>query len=217
VREDVTTSICLCFVSDEGDSAIVWHIDDDVAVTPETLRAAASAIECADAVLVTFEVPVLTIQEAIGASDRAGARVFVQPAPALANLADAASLPWHQVDVLVPNEIEARALLDSGQDVSVDELADALSRDLAVPTVAVTLGASGCVLNAGGVSRHYAAHRTIAVDTTGAGDAFMATFAAYLTAGVSESAAVDLAQAAAAGAVQRAGGHDSMPMSAPTQ
>ena len=115
VREDAATSICLCFVSDHGDSAIMWHIDDEVAVLPKTVRGAASAIERADAVLVTFEIPVPAIREAISAGRRSGARVVCAPAPLLANPADAASLPWDQVDVLVPNENEARALLAGGR------------------------------------------------------------------------------------------------------
>ena len=211
VREDAATSICLCFVSDHGDSAIMWHIDDDVAVRPETVRGAASAIERADAVLVTFEIPVAAIREAISTGRRSGARVVVAPAPLLADPADAASLPWDQVDVLVPNENEARALLAGGEDVPAGELAGALSRQLGVPTVAVTLGAAGCALHAAGESHHYPAHRVDAVDTTGAGDAFTATFAAHLAAGAAAPAAVDAAQAAAAWAVQRAGSHASMP------
>jgi ribokinase len=81
----------------------------------------------------------------------------------------------------------------------------------AVADVVVTLGASGCVAQAGGVSRRYAAHEVAAVDTTGASDAFMATFAAYLTAGASGPDAVEAAQAAAASVIQRADGHGSLP------
>lgn len=215
-REDAATSICLCLVGDEGESAILWHIDDAAAVLPDTVNAAAPAVERADAVLVTFEVPVPTVRAAIDASSSGDARVFVAPAPVLANPADAASLPWDQVDVLVPNEIEARALLDANHDVPAGELAGALSRELGVPTVAVTLGGSGCALHVSGLSRHYPAHQAVAVDTTGAGDAFTATFAAYLTAGASGPEAVDAAQAAAARAVQHAGGHDSRPAWAPS-
>ena len=211
VRDDVATSICLCFVSDQGDSAIVWHIDDEVAVMPETVSAAASAIEGADAVLVTFEIPVPAISEAISAARRSGARVFVAPAPPLDDPAEAASLPWDQVNVVVPNENEARALLAGGRKVPADELACALSDDLRVPTIAVTLGAAGCALHAAGQSGRYPAHQVVPVDTTGAGDAFMATFAAYLTAGASGADAVEAAQSAAAWAVQRAGAHGSMP------
>jgi ribokinase len=213
-REDVATSICLCLVGDEGESAILWHIDDDAVVLPETVSAAAPVIERADAVLVTFEMPVPAIREAIGAGAARGARVFVSPAPVLADPADAGSLPWDRVDVLVPNEVEARALLGGGEDLAAGGLAGALSQRLGVPTVAVTLGASGCALHASGLSRRYPAPEAVAVDTTGAGDAFTATFAAHLTAGAVAAEAVDAAQAAAARAVQHAGGHDSIAASA---
>jgi pfkB family carbohydrate kinase len=33
-RPKVATTVCLCFVGDDGESSIVWHIDDDAAVTP---------------------------------------------------------------------------------------------------------------------------------------------------------------------------------------
>jgi hypothetical protein len=36
-REDVATTICLCFVSDEGESAFVWHVDDDVAARGQSV------------------------------------------------------------------------------------------------------------------------------------------------------------------------------------
>ena len=44
-RAKVATTVCLCFVGDDGDSSIVWHIDEDVALMPENVRAAAAAIE----------------------------------------------------------------------------------------------------------------------------------------------------------------------------
>lgn len=49
------SGICVCFVGDDGQTSFVWHIDDDIAVTPDAVRAAEAAIRSADAVLVTFE------------------------------------------------------------------------------------------------------------------------------------------------------------------
>lgn len=217
-RPGAATAICLCFVSGQGDSAIMWHIDDDVAVLPGTVRAAGPAIERADAVLVTFEMSADAIAESIRLGGRHGGLVVVQPAPVLADQAAAASLPWDQVDVLVPNESEARELLIGrgrrAHDVPTDELAGALAAELGVPTVVATLGASGCVAHADGVSREHPAHAAVAVDTTGASDAFTATLSAWLAAGAPVPHAVDAAQAAAAFAVQHAGGHKSMPASA---
>ncbi|HVB43640.1 MAG TPA: PfkB family carbohydrate kinase [Streptosporangiaceae bacterium] len=213
-RPKVPTTVCLCFVSDDGESTIVWHIDEDVAVTRDTVRTASSTFQRADAVLITFELPVSAIREAIGAAHRCGARVIVQPAPVLADPAGALSLPWDQVDVLVPNEAEARALLGDdqvGRDVPADGLAIALAAGLGVGTVVVTLGAAGCVTHAVGVTRRYPAPKAEAVDTTSASDAFTATFAAHITSGASGADAIQAAQAAAAWAVGHIGGHESMP------
>jgi ribokinase len=214
-RDGIATAVCICMVGDTGETAIVWHIDDDVAVTPDTVRSAAAALQGADGVLITFEMPAESIREAICAASRNGARVIVQPAPLLSDPAAAASLPWDQVDVLVPNEAEARALLRGGRagDLPAGDLAGALADDLGVPNVVVTLGALGCVTHVDGVSQPYVASQILAVDTTGASDAFTATLAAHLTGGASVSDAVDAAQAAAAWAIQREGGHESMPAS----
>ena len=59
----------------------MWHIDEDVAVSPQSVHAAASAFDRADAVLLTFEPPVSTIRETINMASRCHARVFLQPAP----------------------------------------------------------------------------------------------------------------------------------------
>ena len=209
-REGVATTVCACFVGDEGESAILWRIDDDVALTPETVRAASPAFARADAVLLTFEMPVPAIREAISAARGRSARVFVQPAPQLANQADTQLVPWDQIDVLVPNEQEARALLAGGGDVSADELAQSLSCDLAVPRVVVTLGEEGCVAHTAGVTHRYAAEQTTAVDTTGAGDAFMTALTANLVAGIPDSGAIRAAQTNALRAIKRAGGSESM-------
>ena len=192
----------------------MWHIDEDVAVSPAGVHAAASAFDRADAVLLTFEPPVPTIRETINMVSRCQARVFLQPAPVLAEPAAAAALPWDEVDVLVPNEIEAQALLNSGEggrNLAADGLADALADELRVPTVVVTLGESGCIAHTAGVTHRYSAQQTVAVDTTGASDAFTATFAAHLTAGAFEADAVHAAQSAAAWAIGHPGGHRSMP------
>src|ERR1022692_130183 len=216
VRGNAATSVCVCFVGDEGETSFVWHIDDEVAVTPGTVLAADLAIERADAVLVTFELPVSAICETVNLASRWGVRVIVQPAPPLADAAAVASLPWDKVEVVVPNETEARALLSADQTdrhLPAEELASALACELSVPSVVVTLGESGCVAHTAGVTRRYPAQRIEPVDTTGASDAFTATFAAHLSAGAPEIDAIHAGQAAAACAIRHAGGHESMPSS----
>ncbi len=210
-RADVTTTICLCFVSDKGESTIMWHIDDDVAVRPETVLVAESAFDGADATLLTFELPPSAIRATIHVARRGGGLVCVQPAPVLAESADALSLPWDQVDVLVPNEIEARALLKGGGRLAAEDLAGALADELGVPGVVVTLGPSGCVAYLNGAAYSFPAQETKVVDTTGASDAFVAALAGQLTAGMVTGDAIQAAQSAAVRSIQHAGSHESMP------
>jgi ribokinase len=211
-RDNVATAVCVCLVSDAGENAIVWHIDDEVAVTAATVHGAARAMESADAVLMTFEMPARSIREAVRCASRGDSLVIVQPAPPLPDPAAARSLPWGLVDVLVSNEAEARALLDLGeQDVPSGQLAGALSAQLGIGIVVVTLGAAGCVAHTDHASTLYLAHEVITVDTTGAGDAFAATFAAHLAAASPVADAVDAGQAAAAQAILRVGARESMP------
>lgn len=214
VRDGVATTVCLCFVSDDGESSIMWHIEDNVAVTPETIRSAADVFEGADAVLLTFEAPVPALRETINLAHGCGAKVVVQPAPVHSDRAGVASLPWDQVDVLVPNETEARALLADGlegSDLPTDDLAEALAAKLDVPTVLVTLGPQGCVARAAGQTQRYPAPEAAKVDTTGASDAFTAVLVAHLTAEELLAQAIDAAQRAAASAIGRDGGRESMP------
>ena len=174
-REKAATPICVCFAGDSGQTSFVWHSDEDVAVTPEIVRGAEPALRQADAVLVTFETPISAIREAITLARRCDARVFLNPAPALADPAAVAALPWRDVDVLVPNEAEARAILEglgvSRQLVKIDDLASTLACELSVSLVIVTLGESGCAVHSHGVTRRY---------PTGASDAFTAALAASL-------------------------------------
>ena len=211
-RTNVATGVCVVLVSDTGENAIVWHIDDDVAVTVPTVHGAAQAMESADAVLITFEMPARSLQQATCRASISQSLVIVQPAPPLIDRSAARSLPWDLVDVLVSNEAEARTLLPSDQeDVPTRQLAGAVSEELGVSTAVVTLGASGCVAHSENTSRHYPAHEVTAVDTTGTGDAFAATFAAYLAAGGALASAMTEGQRAAALAVQREGARESMP------
>ncbi len=216
-RAGVPTTVCLVLVSDTGENSIVWHIDDAVAVTPETVRSAAAALDSADAVLITFEAAGEVIREAIVQASKRGSLVVVQPAPPLADPASARALPWDLADVVVCNEDEARALLasDDGGAADADGLPETLAHRTGARTVVITLGAAGAASWADGTSYRYPAHQAGAVlDTTGAGDAFAATFAARLATGVCLHDAVNAGQAAAALAIQQSGGSESMPRAA---
>jgi ribokinase len=152
-----------------------------------------AAIADADVLLLQLELPIAAVTEAARCAHRRGVTVVLTPAPPSplpAELLDA-------VDLLAPNEHEAATL----------NLSPAEHRDLLV-----TLGAAGARYE-----RHGAAPLTVpafevtAVDSTGAGDAFVGAFA------VSRGECADLedalrwASAAAALSVRRFGASASLP------
>jgi ribokinase len=129
-------------------------------------------------------------------------RCIVNPAPALpADLAELA-----RADYLVVNETEAEVL--SGRKVrseaDLHACVDALL-DRGMRRVILTLGARGALLASRAARVHVPPFPVAAIDTTGAGDAFIGSLAVFLTEGTSEGEAVSRANLYAAMSATRTG------------
>jgi ribokinase len=134
--------------------------------------------------------------------------VILNPAPAQPLPPELLAL----VDAIIPNETEATSL--TGIAVVDQASAGAAARQLheqGVETVVVTLGAGGALLHREGASAHVPAFPVRAVDTTAAGDAFVAGFALALAEGMSWPDAVRFGNAAGALAATRPGAQPSLP------
>jgi ribokinase len=167
-----------------------------------------AGVESSDArvVLAQLEVP----QEATAAGFRAararGATTLLNPAPAAA--LDPGLLAV--TDWLLPNETEF-TLLSGGGDPESDEDLRAYADRVGVRLL-VTLGAAGvALLEDDGTIRRIAAPQVDAVDTTGAGDAFVGSFATALAAGHDVATAIAIGNRCAADSVTRPGTQKSFP------
>jgi ribokinase len=116
-----------------------------------------------------------------------GIRCIVNPAPA--QPVDLAALAG--VDYFVPNETEAETI--TGMPVRTVDDATACARHLVAQglrRVIVTLGEKGALLaHQGGVDL-VAPYQVATKDTTGAGDAFVGSFAVFLGEGLAEKDAI---------------------------
>ena len=146
-----------------------------------------------DVVVVQLEVPFPVVRSVVARAREAGARVVLNAAPLdrrVTGLLDA-------VDVLVVNEVEARELFGFDAGLGADEVAGIASRLRA--DLVVTLGAQGALFApAGGSATSLPAFAVDAIDTVGAGDAFVGGLAAALAAGAVLGAAVRWGSAAGA-------------------
>jgi ribokinase len=95
------------------------------------------------------------------------------------------------LDYLIPNESEAEAI--SGVPVrNVDDAAKCADKLLAggIGRVIITLGANGALLAGNSGCEHLPPFSVNAIDSSGAGDAFIGSFAVFLAEGLSEREAV---------------------------
>lgn len=151
--------------------------------------------------LMQLEIPITTVTDYAQRAQTAGVQVVLNAAPAQA-------LPTEllqAVDILVVNEGELRALVPEGGTVA------AMLRQIAVPTVVVTLGLRGCIARQHENIFFQPAFKIAAIDTTAAGDTFCGTLVAQLDQGETLAPALRTASAAAALACTASGAQSSIP------
>ncbi|HWC98576.1 MAG TPA: ribokinase, partial [Candidatus Sulfopaludibacter sp.] len=165
------------------------------ALLPADVDAAEDLLRTADCIVMQLEIPLETVYHTLRVGRRLGVRTILNPAPGqkldLQQLANA--------DYVIPNETEAEAL--SGLPVTNLHEARACAVHLlrgGLRRIIVTLGANGALLASEETVEHIAPHLVEAVDTTGAGDAFIGSFARFLAGGVSEREAIRRANVYAA-------------------
>jgi ribokinase len=206
---DAPTGVAQITVADSGENTVIVTGGANLALTAAVVDAERDRIAAAALVLTQGELPVATIDRIAAAAEAAGVRFVLNiapPAPVSATTLAAA-------DPLVVNEHEARAV-GIGTDAAAAtldewrELAASVAGDIA-RSVVVTLGAAGAVAASTAGSWSAPAPRVTAVDTTGAGDGFTGTLAAFLAEGRQLAEALRIAVAAGALAVQARGTVDS--------
>jgi ribokinase len=163
-----------------GQNSIVCVPGANLGLSPADVRRAESAIAASAIVICQNEIPIACNLAAFQIAKRAGVRTIYNPAPA----ADIPAELLRLTDILVPNESEAAFLagLPTDTDAGAAEAAQAL-RNRGARAVILTLGSRGAlVLDEAGLT-HIPAQPVQAIDTTGAGDAFVGSLAYYLALG----------------------------------
>jgi ribokinase len=198
-----SSGVAPIWVDADGTNRIIIVPGANREVRPDVAAEAVEAFR-PDVVIGQFEIPQGTTAAGFTAARRIGAVTVLNPAPA----ASVEPRLLEVTDWLVPNGPEfgliAGQPLDGLPDQEVATVR-ALAGRLGVSMV-VTLGERGAlVLPRGGEAARVEAPEVRAVDTTGAGDAFLGAFAVGLAMGRSPVAAVRLGCVAAADSVTRRG------------
>ena len=205
-----SSGVAPIWVEPDGSNRIIVVPGANDGLLPEHGAAAVAALARVDAVIGQFEIGQAVTTAAFTAAHERGAMTVLNPAPGAAVSAGLAAV----TDWLIPNETEfsiiAQAAGLSGRVEDPAALA-AVAEGLGVRLL-VTLGERGAVIvGTEGQIERVATPKVQAVDTTGAGDAFVGAFVFGLASGWSESAAARLGCAVAAESVLRPGTQRSFP------
>ena len=208
IIDGAPTGVAPIFVEPGGQNRIIVVKGANDRLTPADVDAAAAELSRVQTIILQFEIPLATIYHTVRFARAHDIRCIVNPAPAVpASLADLTG-----ADYFIPNETEAEII--TGLPVQTIDHAAACAAALLAKgfrRVLITLGARGSLLADSNGHVHIEPFPVTAVDTTGAGDAFIGSLAVFLAEGLAEKDAIARASLYAALSTTRVGTQKSFP------
>ena len=205
----VSSGVAVITINEQGQNQIIVIPGANGLVTAADVEEAQAAITGAQVLLCQMEVPMEANLAALRIARNAGVTTIFNSAPVSSQVPEEV---YGLSDIFCPNESEAELLTG----VPVHTLDDArLAASMIVARGAraalITLGAQGCLYVTADQEEHVPAPNVKAVDTTGAGDAFVGSLAHFLATGLPVLDAIARANAIAAISVQHPGTQASYP------
>ncbi len=209
LTDEAFSGVAPIAVDPEGHNSIIIVTGANDLLTPEDVNAARPVIAGARVLVCQLEIPLETTLAALRIAREEGVKSIFNPAPARPDLPDDI---YPLSDIFCPNETETEIL--SGLPVKSIEEAEAAGHALlekGAGVVILTLGERGSLLITETETKHAPVASVKALDTTGAGDAFVGSLAHFLASEKAIYEAMERANRIAALSVLSAGTQTSFP------
>lgn len=205
-----SSGVAPIWVEPDGTNRIICVPGANNAMTREQVREAINELDSISVVIGQLEIPQEVTTTAFATAKNLGITTILNPAP----FEEISAELLAQCDWIIPNETEFASMHPLGMEPTSDEIIRELAESLDCRFV-VTLGSAGAAFTTldGQVTR-IPAPIVKAIDTTGAGDAFVGAFSVGLALGLEESAAIQLGIECASDSVTRLGTQSSYPVEA---
>jgi len=205
---DLPTGVAFIIVDESGENSIVVASGANASLSPADIETAKSQISSADILLVQLESPIKSVYAAVKEAHDNGVIVILNPAPAR-------ELEKHllqYIDIITPNVIEAEMLtgIKVTDEGSLHRIVNRFF-EYGIKNVLITLGSKGYFAGLPNVMEIIPAYNVRTNDTTGAGDVFSGSLAAFLAEGMMIESAARMANASASISVTRMGAQESAP------
>jgi ribokinase len=198
-----STGVGFIILNEKGVPAMVTTMGANEELDNYHVDKALKSLGGAKVMLTQFEIPLEVALHAASVAKQNQMVAIINPAPA----AELHPSKLSVADILIPNETEAKLLLNYKPDMEIDpsDLANELREQSGVSCVIITLGEKGFVGSEQSENWSGRAPEVDVVDTSGAGDVFCAAFAAGIVRGWTYRSASDWACQVAALSVTGAG------------
>jgi ribokinase len=207
--KEAPSGVALITVEDAGNNVIVVAPGANQMLSPEDVKKAESDIASSGALVAQLEIPLETVELAAQLANDSAVPFILDPAPAQKLGPELLKM----VDVLTPNETEARILTGIEVTSNRDSACTAVKKllEYGVKSVILTMGANGFLLGTDDEMEFVPAVKVNAIDATAAGDAFTGSLAVGLAQGKTLANSALFANYVAALSVTKMGAQSSMP------
>ncbi|WNB92159.1 ribokinase [Bacillus sp. NEB1478] len=204
-----SSGVAPIFVDPESKNRILIIKGANKHLSPEDVDRAAEKLKKCSLIVLQLEIPLPTIYRAIEFGNEHGIPVIMNPAPA------SKELDFEYVrrcDFFIPNESELETLTEMPVENEEQIQTAALKLvEQGVKNVIVTMGSRGVMWVTKDHVQTVSSHKVDAIDTTGAGDAFIGCFSHYYVQDGDVLQAMKMATAFAALSVTKRGTQTSYP------
>ncbi|MGM8212248.1 ribokinase [Virgibacillus sp. W0430] len=203
-----TTGMAFITVAENGENNIVLVPGANAEITKADIDHLSHYVKASDLIIMQLEIPLPVVEYVTMIAKEFNKRIILNPAPVI-------ELPkqlLQHTHTIIPNEVELSMLTKTK--ISTDEDIILASKKLisqGVKRVVVTVGSKGSVIVTKEKKITIPAFRVKAIDTTAAGDSFIAAFAVGIKKGMSDEESALFASKVAAIVVTREGAQSSIP------
>ncbi|RAL24290.1 ribokinase [Thermoflavimicrobium daqui] len=208
IQKARTTGMAFIQVSSQGENHIVLVPGANSHMRKSDIDQMKHLIQTSDLIIMQFEIPIDVVEYVLYLAYQLNKEVILNPAPAQRLSKQMLS----KVDTLILNETELEILGETSTNTQAEILNAAQKlKSFGVKRIIVTVGAQGSYLLNQDGEYHIPAVSVEAIDTTAAGDAYIAAFAVGLSKGLSDQEAAKFASKVSAIVVTRKGAQSSLP------
>lgn len=176
ITPNYQTGIAMVSVNPQGENMIVTHIGANASLSKDDIDKSEKKLTQAQGAILQLEMEKQVAEYIIEKVSKLGKKVILNLAPIVEIQNETLKL----VDLLIVNETEASYLSDMEvSSVETAETAAAVISELGINNVVITLGSSGAVFKDQYLTKHYSAPTVNVVDSTAAGDCFVAAVSTF--------------------------------------